>query len=88
MIITGYKILGKPSSLKHDGNHLCQGKQSLNHGLPKAACQGRMGLHMLLILLLSSLHPSQLLLETGDASSQTHKGCTYLLLPVCAQALC
>lgn len=51
--VTGCKFLEKPSSLKHDGNHLCQGKQRLNHGLPRAACQGRMGLHMPLILLAS-----------------------------------
>lgn len=43
---------------------------------------------MPLILLLTSWQPSQLLLETGDASSRTHKGRTYPLLQVCVRALC
>lgn len=63
------------------------GKRSLNHGWPRAACRERTSLHMPLILLSTPWHPSQLLLETGDASSWTDKGCTPLLLQACAQAL-
>jgi len=71
-----------------DWKPLMLGKQSLNHRLPRTACQGKTGLHTPLILLLNPWHPSQLLLETGHASSWTQKSCTYLLLQACAQALC
>lgn len=63
------------------------GKQRLNHSLPRAACWGRIGVHMPQILL-TPWHPSWLLLETRYASSWTHNGCTYLLLQACAQAPC